>query len=54
MRTLQRLVSTSYLFLLALCTVEPFSPDSEALFSSGNSRNELWHNETETSSLINQ
>ncbi|QRW22858.1 cytochrome P450 family protein [Rhizoctonia solani] len=54
MRTFQHLVSTSYLFLLALCTVEPFSPDSEALFSSGNSRNELWHNETETSSLINQ
>ncbi|KAF8699555.1 hypothetical protein RHS03_06956, partial [Rhizoctonia solani] len=54
MRTFQHLLSTSYLFLLALCTVEPFSPDSEALFSSGNSRNEFWHNETETSSLINQ
>ncbi|CAE6361911.1 unnamed protein product [Rhizoctonia solani] len=54
MRVSGMLVSVSYLFSLALCIVEPFSPNSEALFSSGNSRAELWHNETETSSLIKQ
>ncbi|CEL57183.1 hypothetical protein RSOLAG1IB_08416 [Rhizoctonia solani AG-1 IB] len=54
MRIPKLLISAFYLYPLALCIVEPFSPDSEALFSSGNSRGELWYNETETSSLINQ
>ncbi|KAH7333856.1 hypothetical protein B0J17DRAFT_674389 [Rhizoctonia solani] len=53
MRTIRLLVAVSHLAAVALC-VEPFSPDSEALFSSGNSRNQLWRNETETSLLITQ
>ncbi|KAJ1303995.1 hypothetical protein OPQ81_008403 [Rhizoctonia solani] len=54
MRVFELLVTVSHLAALALCIVEPFSPDSEALFSSGNSRDKLWRNETETTSLINQ
>ncbi|CAE7190433.1 unnamed protein product [Rhizoctonia solani] len=54
MRILELLVGTSHFSALALCTLEPFSPNSEELFSSGKSRDAFWRNETEISSLINQ
>ncbi|CAE6432894.1 unnamed protein product [Rhizoctonia solani] len=54
MRTIELLITVSHLAVLALCTVEPFLPNSEALFPSGSSRGQVWRNETETSLLINQ
>ncbi|KAG8760447.1 hypothetical protein FRC11_000401 [Ceratobasidium sp. 423] len=54
MRISDVLISVSHLVALALCTIEPFSPDSEALFSYGNSQDKVWRNESETLSLINQ
>ncbi|KAL5638789.1 hypothetical protein ACGC1H_003218 [Rhizoctonia solani] len=54
MHTIGLFIAVSQLAVLALCTVEPFLPDSEALFSSGSSRDQLWRNETEPSLLISQ
>lgn len=52
MRVSGILLSLSQLVLLALCSNEPFTPAD--LLPTGNSRDNLWRNETDSATLITQ